>query len=263
MLRGGWFSGSGNRVVTVENEHLQQFHQQGYFTVSGLLTDEEIQAVFAEVAQIVGRYPEPPGELVQFEPRVISGDVATESLELSVRKLFRMAVHNAFFQGLGRHPRWLEIVHTLLGPRVHLIQSMLLMKPPRCSTNKVWHQDNAYFRLAPCQLLGLWIACDKTSIENGCMHVVPFSQHAGLVEHRGSGDEYGAVTTPTASEVVAVPLRAGDALVFHGELLHATPANQTPDRRRALQYHYAAADCRQLSDDYPFQLPDPELTIGV
>ena len=21
--------------------------------------------------------------------------------------------------------------------------------------------------------------------------------------------------------------------------------------------------CRQLSDDYPFQLPDPELTIGV
>jgi ectoine hydroxylase-related dioxygenase (phytanoyl-CoA dioxygenase family) len=81
------------------------------------------------------------------------------------------------------------------------------------------------------------------------------------VAHQGAGDEYGAVHSPPPAEVVAVPLAAGDALVFHGELLHATPANQTDQRRRALQYHYAAPDCRRLRDDYPFRLPAPEQII--
>lgn len=43
---------------------------------------------------------------------------------------------------------------------------------------------------------------------------------------------------------VAVPMRAGDALLFHGDLIHGTPANRTKDkRRRALQLHYAWAGC--------------------
>ena len=245
----------------MEDDYRQQFHQQGYFKVPALLTREEIAAVFGEIAQIVDRSTEMPDGLIQYEPRVISGEVAVDKLEFAVRKLFRMAVHNTFFARLARHPRWLEIAHILLGPRLHLVQSMLLMKPPRCSTAKVWHQDNAYFRLFPCHLLGFWVACDTATVENGCMHVVPFSQHAGIVEHQGAGDAYGAVKSPPASEIVAVPLEAGDALVFHGELLHATPANRTAHRRRALQYHYAATDCRRLRDDYPFRLPAPEQII--
>lgn len=245
----------------MENESLQQFHQQGYFTVPALLTEEEIKAVFAEIEYIVDRYAEVPDELIQYEPRVMSGEIAVDKLELAVRKLFRMAVHNAFFARLARHPRWLEIAHALLGPRLNLVQSMLLMKPPYCSTAKVWHQDNAYFRLFPCDLLGFWVACDAATVENGCMHVVPCSQHAGIVAHQGAADEYGAVQSPAPAEVVAIPLEAGDALVFHGELLHATPANRTDQGRRALQYHYAATDCRRLRDDYPFPLPAPEQII--
>ena len=251
----------GKVKSAMENEYLQQFHQQGYFTVPALLTEGEIKAVFAEIEHIVEHYADVPDELIQYEPRVMSGEVAVDELELAVRKLFRMAVHNAFFARLARHPRWLEIAHALLGPRLNLVQSMLLMKPPHCSTAKVWHQDNAYFRLFPCQLLGFWVACDAATVENGCMHVVPCSQHAGIVAHQGADDEYGAVHSPPPAEVVAVPLAAGDALVFHGELLHATPANQTDQRRRALQYHYAAPDCRRLRDDYPFRLPAPEQII--
>ena len=151
----------------MENEYLQQFHQQGYFTVPALLTEGEIKAVFAEIEHIVEHSADVPDELIQYEPRVMSGEVAVDQLELAVRKLFRMAVHNAFFARLARHPRWLEIAHALLGPRLNLVQSMLLMKPPHCSTAKVWHQDNAYFRLFPCQLLGFWVACDAATVENG------------------------------------------------------------------------------------------------
>jgi phytanoyl-CoA hydroxylase len=44
-----------------------------------------------------------------------------------------------------------------------------------------------------------------------------------------------------------VPLRPGGALFFSGLIHHGTPPNLSGDRRRALQYHYAAADCRNMT----------------
>ena len=43
---------------------------------------------------------------------------------------------------------------------------------------------------------------------------------------------------------VSVPLGPGDALLFHGDVLHGTPPNVSHRRRRALQLHYADANCR-------------------
>ena len=50
--------------------------------------------------------------------------------ELSVRKLFRMAVHIDYFARLSRHPRTVNVMTQLLGPDVKLLQSMALLKPP-------------------------------------------------------------------------------------------------------------------------------------
>src|SRR3712207_1955741 len=46
---------------------------------------------------------------------------------------------------------------------------------------------------------------------------------------------------------VVVPLRPGGILFFSGLLHHGTPPNMSADRRRALQFHYAAANCERMS----------------
>ena len=66
----------------MENEYLQQFHQQGYFTVPALLTEGEIKAVFAEIEHIVEHSADVPDELIQYEPRVMSGEVAVRYVGL-------------------------------------------------------------------------------------------------------------------------------------------------------------------------------------
>ena len=43
---------------------------------------------------------------------------------------------------------------------------------------------------------------------------------------------------------MSVPLAPGDALLFHGDMLHGTPPNVSHRRRRALQLHYADGNCR-------------------
>ena len=194
---------------------LEQYHEQGFFTVENLFSPDLVEAVHHEITRIVDRYPDVPKELVQIEPVVTRGEYTPASVELGVRKLFRMAKHNEFFCHLAFHPKMVEIATTLLGPDVKLLQSMLLMKPPYCGGIKVWHQDNAYFRLTPNHVFGFWVACDEATVENGCMHVVPGSHKRGIAEHGGVNDDYGMMNPPPFAEAVPIPLKPGDALVFY------------------------------------------------
>ncbi len=244
----------------VNDQLLKQYREQGYFTVEGLFTAEEVQSVREEIPKIVARYPDVPKELVQIEPTVASGEKTPESFELGVRKLSRMARHNAFFRNLAFHPKMVNIARTLLGPDIVLHQGQLLMKPPHFGGEKIWHQDNAYFRLEPNHVFGFWVACDDATVENGCMHVLPGSHTRGIAEHAGVGDEYGLVTPQSLEDAAPIPLKPGDALVFHGELYHYTPPNRTDKRRRAIQYHYASSHCRQTAGHDRFTI-EPEVPI--
>ena len=57
------------------------------------------------------------------------------------------------------------------------------------------------------------------------------------------------------------PMRAGDALVFHGEIYHHTPPNRTDKRRRAIQYHYSSAKCQRNNDETPYFI-EPEFLVA-
>ena len=229
----------------ISDRQIQRYHEQGYFTVEGLFTADEVDAVRNEITKIVARYPNDPQGMIEFEPSVENGENTPEVLELGVRKLSNVVRYNTFFRSLAFHPKMVEIATTLLGPDVTLLQSILLLKPPHFGGAKIWHQDNAYFRRMPNHIVGFWVACDDATVQNGCMHVIPGSHTLGIVEHGGLKNDYGAVRTPSVETAVPVPLKAGDALMFDGELLHSTPPNATATRRRSIQYHYASSKCRR------------------
>lgn len=237
------------------------FDRDGYVIVEAFLSAGEVESIRNEISAIVDRYPDVPEELVQIEPAVRRGTVTPDRVELGVRKLFRMTRHNELFRSLAHHPGMVGIAVELLGPDVVLFQSMLLMKPPRFGGQKVWHQDNAYFRLEPNDVFGFWIALDDADVENGCMHVIPGSHREGIGEHGGVADDYGLSSAPTADDAVACVMKTGDALVFHGETYHYTPPNTTDRRRRALQYHYASTHCRS-SKDSPFKSISSEVIVA-
>ena len=245
----------------INDQTLGQYHEKGYFTVEGLFTDDEVEGVHQEITRIVACYPDVPKGLVQIEPSVASGENTPETLELGVRKLAGMAKHNAFFRNLAFHPKMVKIATTILGPDVKLHTSGLLMKPPHFGGAKVWHQDNAYFRLTPNHAFGFWVACDDATVDNGCMHIIPGSHTQGVLEHSDPGDEYGLLNPPSIEEALPIPLKTGDALIFHGEIFHYTPPNKTDRRRRAIQYHYSSSKCRR-SEKWELHKVKPELLVA-
>ena len=226
---------------------VRAYRDDRFAIVRQLFDPTTVADVAAAITRIARDYPA-TRQMVQFEPAYDAKAATPGADELTIRKLFRMARHDVFFRALASHAGMLAIARELLDDDVALMQSMLLMKPPRISGIKVWHQDNAYFRLSPPDVVGFWVAIDPATVDNGCMHVLPGSHRDGIASHEGEGDAYGLVAQPAFETARAIPLAPGDALLFHGELHHGTPANRTSTRRRALQYHYTTARAMSSAD---------------
>jgi phytanoyl-CoA hydroxylase len=170
----------------------------------------------------------------------------------AVRKLFRFVAHEPRLAALSEQPAMLTIIRSLLECRTpRLFQDMALLKPPRIGREKPWHQDHAFFDFSlETRFLGVWIALDPATIENGCMHVLDGGHRAGPRLHFRRRDFQICDTELLGQRSVAFPLEPGDALFFDGLLPHGTPANDSPLRRRALQFHYCTEDAAELESGF-------------
>jgi len=149
------------------------------------------------------------------------------------------------------HAGLLRVVKLLMGGREPVpFQIMTLLKPPRGGREKPWHQDHAYFDIELSdRIVGVWIALDEATIDNGCMQVLDGGHKLGPIHHWKRRDWQICDTQVMGKPSLAVPLPPGGALFFDSLLPHGTPTNHSPQRRRAMQFHYAPTDARLTSAD--------------
>jgi ectoine hydroxylase-related dioxygenase (phytanoyl-CoA dioxygenase family) len=156
------------------------------------------------------------------------------------------------------HRAALGIARQLLGPEAELVWEFAIMKPPRLGAATPWHQDEASFTVGTPyrHAVSVWIPLQDTDAENGCMLYVPGSHHGPLLPH-ASVD--GATRRAHALHAVgvdggggvAVPLRAGDAVLHHSRTLHAAGPNLSDVPRRALTLEFAVkSDAMMVSRDF-------------
>ena len=232
----------------LEASDLERFREQGYLAMEGVLAPDEVSRCAAALDDLARRRPEGVG--AQEEPYYQRGreGTAAATAELRVRKLWKFTEADPTLGAAAAASRMTAILDQLIGPGARLIQDMALMKPPHRGAEKPWHQDNAYFDWTPLDgVLGVWIALDQATVENGCMQILPGSHHAGPVPHYHVRDCQLVDQTSRADRAEVVPLAPGGALFFSALLQHGTPPNRSADRRRALQFHYAAAHCRRMT----------------
>jgi ectoine hydroxylase-related dioxygenase (phytanoyl-CoA dioxygenase family) len=87
---------------------------------------------------------------------------------------------------------------------------------------------------------------DDTTVENGCMTVIPGSHKWSPVAR-----EYKQtfLADPEIVRPVPVELKAGRCMFHHSLNFHRTGANPTPNRRRGLALHYIRAETKYLGID--------------
>lgn len=237
--------------IRLSAEDVEFFRTNGYLAANGLLTTNEVQACKDALTDLVRRRNEWAGRVwSQDEPYFAQGgeDARADDPEFRIRKLAYFVQIEPRLEALSRHPRLMACVDQLIGEGSRMIQDMALLKPPFRGSEKPWHQDTAYFDWTPLSgILGTWIALDEATVDNGCMQVVPGSHLDGPVPHFHVRDCQIADAEMRVDRVATIPLQPGGILFFSGLLYHGTPPNGTPHRRRALQFHYAAAHCEKMT----------------
>jgi len=232
-------------------EDLACYREQGYLAMEGLLGTEEVEAAKAALSELIARDDlRARGVQVQVEPFYREGQVdeRVTDPELTIRKVWLFAGVSPVLAEIAAHPKLVAVLDQLIGPGHRMIQDMALIKPPFHGSEKPWHQDTAYFDWTPLGgVIGVWIALDEATVENGCMQVVPGSHLDGPVPHFHVRDCQVADDRVRVDRAHVVPLEPGGVLFFSGLIHHGTPPNLSGDRRRALQYHYAAAECRNMT----------------
>ena len=129
---------------------------------------------------------------------------------------------------------------------VKCMQSMYFVKPPNFQ-GQAWHQDEIYIPTRDRSLIGAWIAVDDSTVENGCLYVIPGSHRPGYLYPQRSHenpDEFDfAPESYGFDESVETPVEveAGALVFFNGYLLHRSYKNRGDTYRRVLVNHYCNA----------------------
>jgi hypothetical protein len=155
-----------------------------------------------------------------------------------LNRLGHPVMHFAWAYRLATEPTVLDAVEDVLGPDLLIAGSLVLSKPPRDPGFIAWHQDNYYSNLHLTPSLSAWIALRDSTIENGCMRVVPGSHREGVLPHEEKANPNNLLNQGQEIQVevneadaVEVVLRAGEMSLHHAAIIHGSRPNRSDTQR--------------------------------
>jgi phytanoyl-CoA hydroxylase len=158
-----------------------------------------------------------------------------------------MLVDEPFMHRLVGDDRLLDIAEQFIGPNIALFAAHYIAKSPRTGRAVQWHQDGSYWPLEPMEVTTLWVAGTPSTVDNGCMRVLPGTQDNKLLNRRDLIDldtsKYvlGVGIHPDhidESDAVDLELDAGDISIHNPLIIHGSNANESEDWRVGLTLRY-------------------------
>lgn len=207
---------------------IESFQELGYVIVPGLLGDDEAKCL-AETAR---------GDLAMESESTSRSDASGRQTILTVRDDLKDDVYSR----LVRLQRIVGAMSEFLGDEVYHYHHKLMLKQPRVGGAWEWHQDYGYWYNYGClypTMASCYIAIDRATPANGCLQVIPRSHLLGRLDHGKVAGQTGVDTTRVDAILKRLPkmhveMEPGDGLFFHGNLLHRSDANTSPDPRWSL-----------------------------
>lgn len=172
-------------------------------------------------------------------------------------------------QSVKSDPRWIQIptfppildmVEQLIGPDLILWGTTFFHKPVGEERIVPWHRDGRYWPIKPLATTSVWIAVTDTTVENGCLRVIPGSHAARSIgEHYR--DHSDGVTIPETlqpgqfdeSQARDIELEAGQMVVFDVYMAHASQANRSGTKRVGYALRFMPATSHYDHYDIPIE----------
>jgi non-haem Fe2+, alpha-ketoglutarate-dependent halogenase len=152
---------------------------------------------------------------------------------------------------IASHPRVLDAVEGAIGPNILVWGSDWFVKFPRDAAFISWHQDGAYWGLKPPQVTTAWIALSPSTLESGCMQVMPgtqkmqFAQRETYAKDNALSRGQEIAVDVDESKAVALILEPGEMSLHHIGIAHGSKANTADYARVGIAVRYIAPEVVQ------------------
>ena len=230
-----------------------EYQTKGFVKIDGFATQDVCDAMLASVVAIAETkaqdYKAGPGLLLP-EANLRGTDGAPAELVSKIFKLHREPVFHEF----AVSDAVTSIAAELIAPEIDCFLSQFIFKNPG-AWGQPWHQDSYYFPFDPHgPVVGIWLAVTEATLENGCLHVLPGSNHEPIHEHipdrrPNANLGYVEIVDHDMTDAIAVTMNPGDLLVFDSHLMHRSTDNVSDGLRAAMVYHYAQAGTKDSSNN--------------
>lgn len=155
-------------------------------------------------------------------------------------------------------PRILDHVQDIIGPNVICWASHFFCKMPGDPKAVPWHQDAAFWALAPSRSVTVWLAIDDADAENAAMEFIPRTHNKGQLKWQASGPgtvlDKELVGAEDMGDPVVNALRAGQFSLHADMLAHGSKPNASDRRRCGLTLRYCPPEVR---------ITDPSWAKGI
>src|SRR5687768_1805426 len=221
-------------VYRLSAEQLRFYETHGYLAGIRLLTDEQVEVLLAELAEIVKPVNKDNRLFYEYHSNESTNPEKTLFHALGAWRVAKG------FHDLLWNPPFLMTASQLLGGPVRFWHDQIFYKPSRHGGVVAWHQDYSYWtRTKPMAHLSCWIGLDDSTRDNGCLHYVPGSHRWKLLPVTGLADNMDSIQSVLTNEQkeqfrpVAIELKKGEASFHHPLMVHGSFENTTDRPRRA------------------------------
>ena len=152
------------------------------------------------------------------------------------------------FLDLARDPEIVDLVSGVVGDDIVLWGCHVFCKPAREGFETPWHQDGHYWPIRPLANCTVWVALEESTVENGCLRVIPRSHigqqlHEHLHEDRSDLTLNQRLTSDAFDEATAVDieLQPGQMSLHDVFMIHGAAANHSNKRRTGVALRYMPA----------------------
>ncbi|CAF1254833.1 unnamed protein product [Rotaria sordida] len=258
-------------------EQIDRYEQDGFFVLKQLLTLDECEKLKIAANQLIDNWePEPVYSWIFLSDKdkaqarsqrmIAISDKLSFSIEeyaidphtgklnrdkhLSVSRI-GLALHNfdPQFKEVTFSDKIKAIAHDLKFIKPAIRQTMYIFKQPFIGAKVAPHRDATYVFNEPFKVVGIWIALENATIDNGCLWFIPRSNLKPTQRRfirNPSQQEFneGKVLIYTEEEeqydnsaFVPVEIKAGDAILIHPHVVHKSEQNKSPISRQIYGIH--------------------------
>lgn len=145
---------------------------------------------------------------------------------------------------LARSPAILDAVESLIGPDILLFGASIFAKGGGGREYVSWHQDSAYFGLAPHEEVTAWVALTESHADNGALQVLPGTHVQPDLQHEETFAEGNmlargqSIAVADDSAAVTLTLQPGEFSLHHERTVHGSQPNRSDGRRIGFAFFF-------------------------